>query len=138
MIDFMAIVPIGLPALVGCGGSGAYDVTAASGTVRYADGSLIPAGRIELRFLSQQPPIDAKTYPRQGLAEVNVSDGSFKVTTYAAGDGLIAGEHRVIAVSIAPGGGCTTAIPKEYASAETTPLVVRAEESPLEILIDRK
>lgn len=131
----LAALLVGLS--VGCGGPGPYDTVGGKGTIRYDDGSNIPAGRIELIFISQQPPLDAKTHPRQGVAEVNVADGSFTVTTYEANDGLIRGEHVVLAKSIAPGGGYTPAIPAEYRSASTTPLSVDAQGQAIELVVPR-
>ena len=135
-----AVLLIGpaLLAVVGCGQSGAYSVVPSTGTVKYDDGSVIPAGRIELRFISQEPAQDAGTHPRQGITEVNVEDGTFDyVSTYKHGDGLIRGEHKVIARSIAPGGGYTPAIGEQYASESSTPLVVQADGKPIDLVIEK-
>ena len=123
--------------VLGCGGSGPYGVVSTKGVIKYDDGSLIQAERIELLFNSQEPAKDAKTHPRQGVAEVNVADGTFTPTTYEFGDGLIRGEHLVIAKSIKMGFGNTPAIPQKYHSTETTPLRIDAQGQFLELTIEK-
>lgn len=129
-------LPLALVALgSGCGSEGAFGVVPASGTVKYDDGSLIQAGRIELVFVPQQPAKDAKTHPRQGVAEVNVADGTFTASTYEFHDGIIRGKHRVTAKSIAEQGGFTKAISKKYRSADSTPLEIDAQGQSIDLVI---
>ncbi|MEX2091259.1 MAG: hypothetical protein WD971_01215 [Pirellulales bacterium] len=125
---------------VGCGSGNPWDPVRVSGKITYEDGSVIPVGGMRLYFMPQTPPIDAKTFPRQGVVGVNVSDGSFdKITTYKYADGLIPGKHKVI---VAPserrgggGGGSAVTIPKEYTSLDTTPIEIDTADSPIHIKI---
>ena len=121
----------------GCGSNGAYRTVSARGTIKYADGSLIPADRISLEFISQEPAKDAKTHARPGKSEVNVEDGSFVVSTYEFEDGLIRGKHKVTAASIKASGGYTKQIPGKYRGVRTTPLEINAEGGPIELLIEK-
>lgn len=136
-LTYLLYYTVLLVSVCGCGQGGAYGVVPAEGSVKYDDGTLIEAGRIELLFVSQEEAIDAKTHPRQGVAEVNVADGTFTASTYGFHDGVIRGEHRVIAQSIAPQGGYTKAIPKKYSRAESTPLVIDAQGQSIDLVIEK-
>jgi hypothetical protein len=82
--------------VIGCGGSEPYKLIPVSGKVTYDDGSLISAARIELVFQPQAEPLDPKTFPRPGRAEVNPADGTFSAaTSHKYGDGLVVGKHKV-------------------------------------------
>ncbi|MHC4178802.1 MAG: hypothetical protein ACYSWU_14925 [Planctomycetota bacterium] len=82
--------------LAGCGSGEPFDMLPVSGKVTYEDGSLISAARVEVTFGPQAKPIDGKTYPRPGRAEVNVADGTFsEVTSHKYGDGLVLGKHKI-------------------------------------------
>ena len=101
----------------------------------YDDGSLIPGERIDVVFYPEggiRPQGEArnsKTSRRVGRATLNVADGTFdSVTSFRYGDGIVPGKHKVVVE--APG-----MIPREYASAATTPLVVDTEDSPFTLLI---
>ena len=76
---FVAVVVLGAMLPAGCGSSDPFDYARVSGKVTYDDGSLIPAARITVTFLSQAPAVDAKTHPRPGMAEVNTADGTFDI-----------------------------------------------------------
>ena len=92
------VVPL-LAAVIGCGGANPFDMAPASGKITYEDGSVISGTRLQLEFFAQVKPIDNK-HPRAGIAEVNMTDGTFsEVTTDPGtpGDGLIIGEHEVVA-----------------------------------------
>ena len=72
--------------LVGCGGSDrAYPV---SGKVVYTDGRPVVAGTIEFESVDRQPKINAR-----GIIQ---ADGTFRLGTFADGDGAVAGKHRAI------------------------------------------
>lgn len=79
-----------LPVLPGCGDGnpGTWSVT---GTIHFADGQPLQNGTIEFEAQEYERPITA-------TGEIN-SDGSFTLGTFAAGDGAIAGEHRVAIIS---------------------------------------
>ena len=122
----------------GCGSGNPWDPVQVSGKITYEDGSVIPVGGMRLYFMPQTPPVDAKTFPRQGVVGVNIADGTFdKITTYKHADGLIPGKHKVIVAANERGGGGGSAvkIPKEYASIETTPIVIDTADSPIHIKI---
>ena len=77
-----------------------FDLVAVTGRVTFDDGTLIPVGRLTVAFISQAEPIDKKTHPRPGHAEVDVTDGTFsQATTHRFSDGLITGRHLVQAYS---------------------------------------
>ena len=74
---FLAL-PLFYSCLLGCAKK-PYEAVSITGTVKYEDGSLIPADSIMLMFESQEEAIDRTTHPRAGRVAVNVADGSFKV-----------------------------------------------------------
>lgn len=121
-----------LTLLAGCGGGSDY--VKVSGKVTYEDGSLIPDQRIDVVFYPgdgirpQDEAGKAKTNWRVGRGMVNIIDGTFdSVTSFRYGDGIMPGKHRVGVE--APG------VPREYASAKTTPLVVDTKDSPFTLLV---
>ena len=125
-------------ALLGCGSGKPWGTVPVSGKVTYEDGSLIPVKSMRISFAPQTPPIDAKTFPRQGTAGVNVADGTFdKITTYKFADGLIPGKHKVVVIAMEDGRGLSEKIPKEYTTAGTTPIEIDTADSPLEIKIHK-
>jgi hypothetical protein len=80
----------------GCGPSEPFDLLPVSGSVVCQDGSLDSATRIQVLFDPQVEPIDPKTYPLPGMAEVNKADGTFsEATSHKYGDGLTVGRHKV-------------------------------------------
>ena len=124
--------------LAGCGGSGPYRTVKVTGTFTYDDGSVIPAHRIEVKFISQEPPQDASTHPRPGLVDINVADGSFSdVSTYEYGDGVIRGKHIVTAMSLDAGNIPTKHIPELYYSSDTSPLRADTAQVPFKLTIPK-
>ena len=122
----------------GCSNGNPYDLVDVSGSVKYEDGSLIPAGSIMLKFNPEAAAIDAKTHPRKGFALVNVSDGTFDyATTHKHADGLVAGKHKVLVVAYAAEGKTGNFVPKEYLRPDTTPIEVDTANLPLEIKIKK-
>jgi hypothetical protein len=114
--------------LAGCGSSDPYDTVSVSGTVRYVDGSRIPAGRITLFFVPQISAVDAKTHPRNATAEVNVEDGTFSnASTFTFGDGVIPGRQKVMIRAYDENDGPSRAVPEKYGAEDTTPLEVQIE-----------
>jgi len=71
--------------LTGCGSGNAYNTMKVSGDIKYDDGSIIPAERIELKFYSQEPGKDVKVVPKMGVTEVDVSQGTFSMVRTGAG-----------------------------------------------------
>jgi hypothetical protein len=127
-----------LVVIAGCGGKGPYRTTKISGTITYDDGSIIPAERIEIKFISQEPPLDGKTHPKIGLAEVNEADGSFnEVSTYEFADGLIQGKHKVAVMSLDAMNLPTDAIPEPFRSPDTSNLTVDSAQIPFKLVIPK-
>ena len=115
--------------VTGCG-SQPFDQVSVYGTLKYDDGSLIPAEQITVYFVPQAEAVDAKTHPRPGWATVNVADGSFSnVTTYEFGDGAIAGENKVYVRATGPLEQPSDAVPDAYTDVNTTPLKVNVSGS---------
>ena len=86
-------------AISGCGRE-PFGYVKVQGKVSYEDGTLIPASRIVVRFISQAPTPDRKITARPGDAEVHVKTGVFtSVTSHAFGDGIVPGEHKVVIVA---------------------------------------
>ncbi len=132
------LVVLFLVSISGCGGNGPYGTKKVNGTILYDDGSLIPADRIELRFISQEPPVDTKTYPKQGLVDVEVTDGTFSdVSTYVYGDGIIKGKHKIAAMSLDAKNAPTTAIPPEFNSPDTSTLEIDSSQTPFKLVIPK-
>ena len=117
------IVGLVLLFIAGCGGE-PFKHVQVSGTVKYDDGSLIPAELMELTFEPMAEAVDAKTHPRPGHAVVDVQTGAFdRVTTHNPGDGLVAGKHKVKITAYDASQAVSNAIPPEYMDISTTPLV---------------
>jgi hypothetical protein len=115
--------------VVGCGQAvEPFACVPVGGTVVYEDGTSIPGAY--LQFVPQTPPLDKKTFPRPGVAELAPDGKILSVTTYNFGDGVIAGEHKVIVKSQTASGARTKAVGPEYGDERTTPLTVRTDESP--------
>ena len=132
------LLTVFLLGIAGCGGGGPYGTKKITGTILYDDGSVIPADRIELRFISQEPPVDSKTYPKPGLVDVNVTDGTFSdVSTYRYGDGIIKGKHKIAAMSLDAKNMPTTSIPLEFNSPDTSTLEVDSSESTFKLVIPK-
>ena len=127
---------LAVTAAVGCSDATPYSVVPVTGSVRYDDGSLIPAQQIMLTFDPMAAPVDPKTHPRKGIGYVNTQSGAIEpVTTYKYGDGVTAGKHKLLV--IATDGGNNLLVPKDYTSAHTTPLVVDTSEVPLDIKVPK-
>ena len=128
--------PLGLVLLVMLAAAGGckrepFACVPVSGKVTYEDGSLIPAERIRLIFISQAPPVNQKVYPRDGSAMVDVKTGAFDwATTFARKDGIIAGEHKVL-IQCTPDG----LVGREYDDRKNTPLTVNTSQSPFELKV---
>jgi hypothetical protein len=126
-----------LLAAVGCHRN-PYACVPVSGKVTYEDGTLIPADRIRLTFISQSPQPDPKVQPRPGMATVDVKNGEFKsVTTYTANDGIVAGEHKVLVMCYIGREMRTDLVDKDYADSNLTPLTVKSSESPFELKVKK-
>jgi hypothetical protein len=107
-----------------------------SGTVTYEDGSPIPVEVLRLLFTSQAPPLDEKTHPRPGWAEVDVATGAFhSATTRKIGDGLVRGKHKVILSGAGNSELPSSLVPPEYCDWARTPLEVDTEHQPFTLKV---
>jgi hypothetical protein len=64
-----------------CQHAGPYSCVKVSGKVTFEDGSPIPADRIRLVFVSLTPPVDPKTPPHAGFAELSISRRPMPIRT---------------------------------------------------------
>ena len=129
------IASLALVILLGCRRE-PYSCVKVSGKISYEDGSLIPAKRIRIVFHSQETPIDSKTPPKPGQAEVDVQTGTFDgALTYHPNDGIIAGEHKVVIQCFSDRPQSSKLVPAEYEDQAKTPLKVQSSESPFDFKI---
>ena len=136
-----ALLGIGLATVAGCGGGPPYKTAKISGKVAYEDGTPIKAASIRLQFVSQAEPIDLKTRPKDGTAEVNAEGAFDSVSTWKPGDGAILGEHKVCVLAFDEKGKFSPAVPAIYRNPNTTPLEVTVSGSgmePAELTIKKK
>ncbi len=121
---------------LGCGSGGPYRYVAVDGMLSYEDGSSIPAGGIQLKFIALDPPAVEGATPRPAIAHLD-SEGKFEfATSYKFGDGLIPGKHKVVILYAKDKEG-KPLIPAEYASTSKTPLVIDTGSLPIEIKVPR-
>ncbi len=92
------------------------------------DTSGVATERASVTFLSHG---DGKRYRAEGIVG---EGGRFTLTTFQAGDGAVAGTHRVLVVPLLAGDGPTSAtpsIPPRYEHPERSGLVVEIEPRPV-------
>ncbi len=121
---------------MGCGSSGPFAYLPVEGVVTYEDGTPIPVGGIELKFIAQNvsAPVGAK--PRPAIAHLD-SQGKFAlVTSHKYGDGLIPGKHKV-AITKAFDKDKKPLVPEEYLRVRTTPLIIDTSNLPIEIKVPK-
>jgi hypothetical protein len=130
---------LGLSALVvlvsGCGSGGPFKYVRASGKISYDDGSAIPGG-CRLIFSSMDVAPVGTAHPRPGMANVDAEGKFNEVTSYKFGDGLVPGKHKVVIQAANERDG-KPLVPKEYISAETTPLIVDTADSPFDLKVPK-
>lgn len=117
--------------LSGCGGE-PFSMVKASGKITYEDGTLLPAkdNFVRLTFFPQTPPLDEKTHPRPGSADVHLEDGTFDfVTSHKYRDGLTVGKHKVV-ISTTYMHEVPKGVPPEYNDPNKTPLEVDTAQQP--------
>lgn len=83
------------PVLAGCGG-GPLPTYEAGGTVAFPDGSPLSGGWVEFQPVEAPLSVGAR-------GEIG-PDGTFQLTTFEPGDGVIEGEHRALVVPPLPEG----------------------------------
>jgi hypothetical protein len=127
-----------LACFAGCSKGNPYDLVKIKGTVKYEDGTLIPAETIILKFEPEAAPIDAKTIPRKAYGRVNVQDGTFDtITTHKYGDGIVVGKHKVLIIPMTSEGKQTSLVPPEYQGVATTPVEIDTAAQPLDIKVKK-
>jgi hypothetical protein len=125
-------------AAAGCTDGSPFELVPVAGKVTYDDGSLIPAESIMIKFSPQAAAIDPKTHPRPGIAQVDVSDGTFEfATTHKHADGLVAGTHKVLVIAYGKDRKAVAVVPKEYEHPATTPIEIDTSDAPLEIKVPK-
>jgi len=115
-----------MAAVVGCG-SGSLDTSPVRGTVTL-DGAPYTAGGTVV--------FEPQTAGKMATAEIQ-ADGSYELSTYAANDGAVVGEHKVVvrapvmatdeATEGMPMKAPVSAIPKKYGSSASSELVFNVE-----------
>jgi len=70
------------------------------------------------------------TDDRPAFGKINPNDGTFTLTTYENGDGVVLGEHPVTVLvnALGPGGQSVNLLPREYADVTTSQLKVVIDE----------
>lgn len=119
--------------LSGCWSGEPFKYVKVHGKVSYEDGSLIPAGRLDLIFFRQDNTPKGKDWPRPGVAYVDIASGKFdSVTSHMVGDGLVPGKYKVV---LGPGPLSPSVAPLEYGDMNRTPLEVDTANLPFELKV---
>ncbi len=121
---------------VGCGSNAPFQYVPVEGVVSYEDGSQLPAGGFQLKFISLEAPEVPGAKPRPAIAHVNEVGRFEQATSYKFGDGLIPGKHRVAFIGASSKEG-KPLLPKAYSSTRKTPLIIDTADSPLEIKVPK-
>lgn len=120
----------------GCGSPGPFSYIPAQGVLTYEDGTPLPKGGIQLKFIALDAPEMENAKPRPAIAHLD-AEGRFElVTSYKYGDGLVPGRHKV-AILYAKSKNGDSLVPREYASTLKTPLVISTDDLPLEIKVPK-
>jgi len=127
-------------AFAGCGPGEPFTHAQVRGKVTYEDGTSIPAHHLRVVFVPQAAPIDKKTFPKFGVADIYKAknpDGSFDfVTSHLPGDGLVVGKHKVqLDPKDENENPLPNLVPPEYLNAKLTPLEVDTAVQPFEIKV---
>ena len=116
--------------IMSCGSGDPFAYVKVSGKVTFKGGSQIEAHRVTVTFIPQTEPIDERAYPRSGMAEVNVSDGTFDVvTSHTYGDGIVGGRHKVLIRTYDKQDNPIDVVSPAYSNPDTTPLLVNTAET---------
>jgi len=98
-----------------------------SGTIKYEDGSLIPANSLTLTFIAISSP------SRAGFAKVDAEGRFASAATRGAADGIVAGKHRVVVTGSMRRQLPANVLPPEYGDQERSPVEVDTTARPFEI-----
>jgi len=119
----LVILSLAIGSLAGCGGTNdPFPYVKEKGKVTYTDGSLIPAFRIQVLFISEAPAADPKTSPPQGVAEVNVADGTYDKVMSHLSEGVVRGKHKVLIRCFDKNDRVIKVVADEYLDVNKTPL----------------
>lgn len=117
---------------------GPFRYEAVSGTVAYADGSLMPITEFQLVFHPLARPQDAATRPPPGMARVDGATGTFaRATTASGGSGIVAGQHKVT-LHAADGAPLPEhLVGRAYSDPSTTLLQIDTSAQPLSLRLEK-
>lgn len=122
----------------GCGSSGPFEYTPASGKITYEDGTLIPAPSMRVIFTALDHQDDPQFKPRPAMANFNAATGEFdSVTSYKFGDGLVSGRHRVALAAVDATGKDLKLFPEVYSDIRKSPLIIDTADLPLVIKVPK-
>lgn len=125
--------------VVGCGTSDPFSYIPVSGSVKYEDGTLIPADYLTVTFQPLEGTIDQRTKPRSADANVDVKSGKFtSATSHKFGDGIVPGRHKVTVRAFDANMNELRIIPRRYTLVAETPIEVDADDSPFEFTVPNK
>jgi len=121
---------------LGCGPGGPFKYVPVQGVLTYEDGSPVPVGGLQLKFIALDAPLVEGASPRPAIAHLN-SDGQFEcATSYKYGDGLVPGKHKVAIINAVDKSG-ELLVPTDYTNTSRTPLIIDTSTLPLEIKVPR-
>jgi hypothetical protein len=121
---------------LGCGSGGPFHYQEVQGTLTYEDGTPIPSGGIQLKFIALDVAAVEDSHPRPAIANLD-AQGEFPcVTSYKYGDGLVPGKHKIAILGAKDNHG-KLLVPKECTHVTTTPLIVDTADAPFEIKVPR-
>lgn len=123
-------------ASLGCGSDQPFKYVPVEGTLSYEDGETIPADGISLEFVTLDVQPTEEFYPRPASAKLDAKGVFTCATSYKYGDGLVPGKHKV-AIYYATDKQGNLLVPKEFTHITTTPLIIDAADSPLEIKVPK-
>lgn len=120
---------VGFAGLVGCGETrpATYPV---AGVLQFDDGTPVPGATVTFRGTANGGPVEARG--RVG------DDGTFRLTTFADGDGVVAGDHRVTVVALPPRDSATpppALIAGKYGDPDTSGLTATVAPDTREIVL---
>jgi hypothetical protein len=125
----------------GCGSGEPFSYVPASGSVKYDDGSRIPADDLQLTFIAQSSPnpADEKNVPKPGNAHATGTEGKFEsVSSHNPDDGLLPVKYKVVIHAFdGKGAALGGVIPPEYEDSAKTPVEVDANIQPIEIKVKK-
>lgn len=121
---------------LGCSSGSPFQYQEVRGKLTYEDGSPLPSGGIQLKFIAQDVGAIEDAHPRPAIANLN-GQGEFPcVTSYKYGDGLVPGKHKVAILNAKDKKG-RLLVPVEYTHVATTPLIVDTADTPFEIKVPK-